>query len=224
MAMVWFAFGLAAAVLLIPLLWRTRIDPVFRIWPTPSPGTWQSRMFWTLFRTLNVTAFATAIADQGAFFDLPDGVRLTGLLALGLSGTLYLSACIALGRNNTYCSRDGLVTHGIYRWTRNPQYATVIPVFASLAIAADSGMTYILCLALTCVYVLMALVEEPWLEAAYGLSYLQYCRRVPRFFNWHRAWVLLQTGLRHVQRQLWPRLLDHTGNALVSTLNGRKRM
>jgi steroid 5-alpha reductase family enzyme len=117
-----------------------------------------------------------------------------------------------------------LVTHGIYRWTRNPQYATVIPVFASLAIAADSGMTYILCLALTCVYVLMALVEEPWLEAAYGLSYLQYCRRVPRFFNWHRAWVLLQTGLRHVQRQLWPRLLDHTGNALVSTLNGRKRM
>jgi hypothetical protein len=79
-------------------------------------------------------------------------------------------------------------------------------------------------LALTCVYVLMALVEEPWLEATYGLSYLQYCRRVPRFFNWHRAWVLLLTGLRHVQRQLWPRLLDHTGNALVSTLNGRKRM
>lgn len=224
MAMVWFAFGLAATTLLIPLLWRTLIDPAFRIWPTPSPGTWQSRMFWTLFRTLNVTAFATAISDPSGFFDLPDGVRLAGLFALGLSGTLYLSACIALGRNNTYCSRDGLVTHGIYRWTRNPQYATVIPVFASLAIAADSGMTYILCLALTCVYVLMALVEEPWLEAAYGLSYLQYCRRVPRFFNWHRAWVLLQTGLRHVQRQLWPRLLDHTGNALVSTLNGRKRM
>jgi protein-S-isoprenylcysteine O-methyltransferase Ste14 len=220
----WFALGLMAAALLIPLLSRTLIDPTFRIWPTPSPGTWQSRVFWTLFRTLNVTAFATAITDMGGFFDLSHGVRLAGLFVFGVSGALYLSACIALGRNNTYCSQDGLVTHGIYRWTRNPQYATVIPVFASLAIAADSAMTYALCLALSCVYVLMALVEEPWLEAAYGESYLQYCRRVPRFFNWHRAWVLLQTALRHVHRQFWPRLLDHTGSALVSTLNSRKRM
>jgi protein-S-isoprenylcysteine O-methyltransferase Ste14 len=224
MAMVWFALGLAAATLLIPLLLRTLNDPAFRIWPTPEPGSWQSRVFWTLFRTLNVAAFTTAVTGEPGFLDLSDGVRVAGLFVCVLSGGLYLYALIALGRDNTYCSRDGLVTQGIYRWTRNPQYATVIPVFASLAIAADSGMTYTLCLALACVYVLMALAEEPWLEAAYGLSYLKYCRRVPRFFNWHRALVLLQTSLRHVQRQLWPRLLDQTGNVLVSTLNSRKRM
>jgi protein-S-isoprenylcysteine O-methyltransferase Ste14 len=203
-----FALGTAAAALLVPLLLRTLVDPTFSIWPTSNPGTWQSRVFWTLFRTLNIAAFATAATDESGFLGLADPVRFAGLLGLAISGVLYLSALFALGRGNTYCNQDGLVTHGIYRWTRNPQYASVIPVFASLAIAADSGMTYALCLALTTVYVLMALVEEPWLEAAYGESYLRYCRRVPRFFNWHRAWVLLQTNLRHVHRQLWPRLLD----------------
>ena len=128
--------------------------------------------FWTLFRLLNVSAFAVAIADAGTFLGLPTEVRLFGLIALACTGSLYVYALFALGHSNTYCSQGGLVTHGIYRWTRNPQYATIIPVYASLAVAADSLMTTLLCLALAAVYVLMALVEEPWLQRAYGAAYV----------------------------------------------------
>jgi protein-S-isoprenylcysteine O-methyltransferase Ste14 len=121
-------------------------------------------------------------------------------VTLGLSGLAYGYALFALGKSNTYCNVGGLVTYGIYRWTRNPQYATVIPVYLSLAVAADSGLTYILCAAMIAVYVLMALNEEPWLEAAYGDVYRRYRRRVPRFFNWRRARVLVGWILRGLLR------------------------
>ena len=222
MATEFFALGAGAAMLLLPLLLRTLQDPEFSIWPTPVHGGWQSVVFWTLFRGLNLTAVATALTDVSGFLGLPDAVRIAGLVAFCASGALYLSALFALGRSNTYCEPEGLVTHGIYRWTRNPQYATIIPVFLSLAVAADSAMTTALCLALAAVYVLMALTEEPWLAAAYGDSYTRYCRRVPRFFNWHRAFVLAKTWARLLQRHAG-RLLVPSGDELASGHGSRKR-
>lgn len=34
---------------------------------------------------------------------------------------------------------------------------------------------------------MMAITEEPWLEARYGRSYLDYKAEVPRFFNLRHA-------------------------------------
>ena len=196
-----FAIGATAAAGLIPLLLRTLVDPQFRIWPPPQPGSWQSRVFWTLFRTLNVMALATALLDRSSnALQLPAELRIAGLAGFAIGGVIYGYALFALGKSNTYCNQDGLVTHGIYRWTRNPQYATIIPVYVLLAIATDSGFTYILSAALVVVYTLMALVEEPWLEAAYADAYRRYCRRVPRFFNWGRLGVLAQGQIRRLAR------------------------
>jgi protein-S-isoprenylcysteine O-methyltransferase Ste14 len=184
MTVVVFATGAAAAIGLIPLLLSTHVDPRLRIWPTPGPGSWQSVVFWTLFRLLNVAVLACA------------------LVGFAIGGAIYGYALLALGRVNTYCSQGGLVTHGIYRWTRNPQYATIIPAYMFLALAADNGPTYVLSSALLLVYGLMAMVEEPWLEAAYGDAYRRYCRRVPRFFNWRRAIALGHCLMR--RWRAWP--------------------
>ncbi len=201
-----FAIGMVSAVTLLPLLAATLINPQFRVWPPPRQDSWQSIVFWPLFRLLNVAAFATALASGAGFLGLPSWLRGFAVVGLAVSGAAYIYALFALGKRNTYCNADGLVTQGIYRWTRNPQYATVIPVYASLAVAADSGLTYVLCLLMIAVYVLMALVEEPWLEACYGAPYRRYCRRVPRFFNWHRAKVLAGRLGRHVLRLVNSRL------------------
>jgi protein-S-isoprenylcysteine O-methyltransferase Ste14 len=32
----------------------------------------------------------------------------------------------------------------------------------------------------------MVLLEEPWLERAYGDAYKRYCEAIPRFFNFAR--------------------------------------
>ena len=233
MTVMLFAIGAAAAAGLIPLLLRTLIDPQFRIWPTPQPGGWLSRLFWTLFRTLNVAALATALTsaltEQPTALGLPVELRGAALIGFAVSAAVYGYALLTLGTSNTYCNPDGLITHGIYRWTRNPQYAAIIPVYALLAVGADNSYTYPLSAALIAVYTLMALVEEPWLEVAYGAAYRRYCRRVPRFINWHRASVLTRSMIRRLSRsgqlkgQVCTRLAGDGGGQLISTGFGRKR-
>ena len=192
MATAIFVIGSGIATALISLLLLTLLSSTFRIWPTPGAGTWQSYVFWPLFRGLNILCFIMAALNTPGFIGLPAWVRAIALAGLIASTSLFLYAFFVLGRDNSYGARDGLVTGGIYRWSRNPQNAMLIVVYGSLAIATDGGATYLLCAAMMAVYALMVACEEPWLEAAYGTPYQRYCQRVPRFFNWRRALILMQ--------------------------------
>jgi protein-S-isoprenylcysteine O-methyltransferase Ste14 len=189
--------GLTVAAVLLALLLTTVLSTNFRIWPTPGAGTWQSYVFWPLFRGLNVLCFLMAALDTGGYFGLPTWLRAIALLALVASTMLFVYAFRVLGRDNSYGAQDGLVTKGIYRWSRNPQNAVLIVVYGCLMVATDGGGTYLLCAAMMAVYALMVFCEEPWLEKTYGSSFHHYCRRVPRFFNWRRALMFLKvTAMR----------------------------
>ena len=181
-----FGMGGVVALLLLGALLATLARPSLQIWPTPGPKTWQSYVFWPLFRGLNVLCFAVALADRTSYFGLPVTLRALALAVLAGSVALFVYAFRMLGRDNSYGASDGLVTGGIYQWSRNPQNAMLMVVYASLAVAADNGPTYLLCGAMVTVYGLMVLLEEPWLEGIYGEPYRQYCRTVPRFFHWRR--------------------------------------
>lgn len=196
MASAVFVIAAAVAAMLLSLLVLTLLIKPLRIWPTPGPGSWQSYVFWPLFRGLNLLCFAMAILDRAPFLGLPGAVRLAALALLVASLALFIIAFRLLGRENSYGAQDGLVVAGIYRWSRNPQNAMLAVVYGSLALAADSAQTYALCAAMMAVYVLMVLAEEPWLAAAYGQPYQRYCTRVPRFFNWRRAAILARATLR----------------------------
>jgi len=186
--------GLAVAVILLALLLTTVLSANFRIWPTPGAKTWQSYVFWPLFRGLNLLCFLMAVLDTAGYFGLPTWLRAIALLALVASTTLFIYAFRVLGRDNSYGAQDGLVTGGIYRWSRNPQNAMLIVVYGCLMVATDGGGTYLLCAAMMTVYTLMVFCEEPWLEGIYGSSFRNYCRRVPRFFNWRRALIYLKVA------------------------------
>jgi protein-S-isoprenylcysteine O-methyltransferase Ste14 len=187
MTTVVFTIGAAVAVVLLSLLVATLYHRPLRIWPTPGVGTWQSYVFWPLFRGLNVFCFAAAILDRTPVLDLPTWLRVIAFALLAASIALFLYSFQILGRDNSYGAQDGLVTGGIYRWSRNPQNAMLILVYGCLAFAADCRSAYVLCAAMMAVYALMVLAEEPWLEAAYGEDYRRYCAQVPRFFHWRRA-------------------------------------
>lgn len=185
-----FTMGAIVAAALLSLLAATICIRRLRIWPTPGPKTWQSYVFWPLFRGLNVLTFATAISTawsaHQSYLGLPGWLRAMALMVLITSLALFLYAFFVLGRDNSYGASGGLVTGGIYQWTRNPQNAMLIVVYGCLALATDNGPTYVLSAAMMAVYALMVLAEEPWLEEIYADAYRAYCREVPRFFNWRR--------------------------------------
>lgn len=180
------ALGSAVGAVLIGLLLLSLAAPAYRIWPTQGDKSWQGYIWWPLFRGLNLLCFAAAVVDRTPYLGLPFWLRaLFGVLLLG-SIAVFVYAFRMLGRDNSYCAADGLVTSGIYQWSRNPQNAMLVLVYGCLALAADSFSTYVLSAMMMTVYVLMVLCEEPWLERHYGDPYRRYCREVDRFFNWRR--------------------------------------
>ena len=181
-----FIAGAAVAVSLLLLLAATFVRPSLRIWPTPGPGTWQSYVWWPLFRGLNVLCFVAAAVDRAPWIGLPPWLRGAAACLLVASVVTFVHSFLRLGRDNSYGAADGLVTAGIYQWSRNPQNAMLMVVYACLAVAADSRSAWVLSAAMVAVYYVMVLAEEPWLERAYGEAYTDYRRRVSRFFNWRR--------------------------------------
>jgi protein-S-isoprenylcysteine O-methyltransferase Ste14 len=190
--------GIMSALLLFAGLIAGRVKSEWRIWPAPPVGSLKSFGFWTLFRTLNVVVLVLAIER---FLTTLDGAMLPLRIALAIvsliSGVAYLYTLWSLGRKATYCQASGLATGGVYRWTRNPQYATAILAFATLGLAADAWDATPIAGALVIVYAMMAIAEEPWLEARYGRAYLDYKTEVPRFFNLRHAIAELHALLAH---------------------------
>ncbi len=188
MANLLFALALGVAALLLGLLVTTLIVPALHIWPTPGARRWQSYVWWPLFRGLNVLTAAVAFIARESAGDLGLPLWLRGVAAMVLlvALLLFLTAFVGLGRDKSYGAAGGLVTGGIYQWSRNPQNAMLIVVYGALALAVDNLAAYVLCAVMMAVYALMVFAEEPWLLKAYGESYQRYCADVPRFFNWRR--------------------------------------
>jgi protein-S-isoprenylcysteine O-methyltransferase Ste14 len=196
-----FAAGLTAGAALDLLLLRTLLAPPFRIWPTPEPGSWQSLTFWGLFRGGMVMTFTVALLDWNSAGLLAASRYLIGLPLFLVGFGITVCGYFNLGLGNTYCGADGLVRHGLYRFSRNPQYASSIVGLVGLAVCANSWLTLPLTALMSGAYVLMALVEEAWLERHYSASYRDYCARTARFIDmpelialFERKKTLGQTG------------------------------
>jgi protein-S-isoprenylcysteine O-methyltransferase Ste14 len=178
-----FAAGLAPGVALNLLLLRTLYAPPFRLWPTPEPGSWQSLTFWGLFRGGMIATFAAALLDWNSAGLLDASRYLIGLPLFLVGFGLTVCGYFNLGLGNTYCGAEGLVSHGLYRFSRNPQYVSSILGLIGLAICANAWLVFPLAALMTGAYVLMALTEEVWLEQRYGAPYRDYCARTARFID-----------------------------------------
>lgn len=177
-----FLLALAALSALNILLLLTVFTNAVRLWPTPGQGSWQNWTFWPLFRgglgfTILLGIWQFVALPEHA----PEAFAGVGLALFALAFTIY--GYFDLGIENTYGADDCLVTTGLYRYSRNPQYVASIVAFVGLAFAVGTVETMVLSGLAIGVYALLPSAEEPWLARHYGESYDAYRQRTPRFLS-----------------------------------------
>jgi protein-S-isoprenylcysteine O-methyltransferase Ste14 len=176
-----FVVAAVALLALNGMLAATIFSTKFKLWPVPTPRSWQNYTFWPLFRgglglTLLEALLTAHWPSAGGTYRFALGIAS---IVVGFGFTIY--GYFDLGIGKTYGSDDGLVTDGLYRYSRNPQYVASILGFSGVALANGGIGTSILCGLAVLVYILLPYAEEPWLSAAYGEIYDTYKGRTPRF-------------------------------------------
>jgi len=74
-----------------------------------------------------------------------------------------------------------LCSTGVYRWSRNPLYVSAALVFFGVSLATANVVLFGLLVGLLLLQHRMILAEERACRQKYGVRYLQYAERVPRY-------------------------------------------
>ena len=128
---------------------------------------------------------------EWSFFDLPSWLRWVGAAVVLPLIPFVVSAQRALGRNvsPTVITHDDheLITHGPYRWIRNPLYTAGGLIFTGLGLVAASWLI-LGAAALIIPFIWLRLPkEEAELEARFGQEYRDYVSRTGRLLpRWSR--------------------------------------
>jgi len=131
---------------------------------------------------LPVLLMGQAIVAAGAPQSLPlseaGAVLLFGGLVLQAAAMLDLGASWRIGIEER--ARPGLVTGGLYRFSRNPIFLALIVVLAGYTLLLPTMLSALI-LAGACIAIRQQIAEEErYLVRTYAEQYLQYARRVGR--------------------------------------------
>ena len=175
-----FATGLAAVIAITTLSLLKFIKPGFEFWPPPSPKSWQHATFRTLFRVFfSVLVILTMVNLQsGSLWRyLVGGALFVIGFGLALRWTGYL------GWRDAFGEATGLKTQGPFAWSRNPIYMVSIIGMIGWAIVVGSPHLTVLLGLWALLYLGAPLLEEPWLKREFGQAFVDYAKRVPRYFE-----------------------------------------
>jgi protein-S-isoprenylcysteine O-methyltransferase Ste14 len=107
------------------------------------------------------------------------------LIVLGAAGYAWCALDFAFRGKGTPAPIDPpkvLVVQGLYKYTRNPMYVSVLTVLAGECVLFESRsfLEYAAAVAVG-FYLFVLIYEEPALRRTMGAAYEQYCREVPRW-------------------------------------------
>lgn len=98
-------------------------------------------------------------------------------------GGLFL---VILAWIDVYEAKGGLVTTGVYRLVRHPQYFGLVIATLGMLIAWPTFLTAVMWPILVLLYYRLAVEEEKEMEKKLGEEYREYKRRVPMFIPFYR--------------------------------------
>jgi protein-S-isoprenylcysteine O-methyltransferase Ste14 len=122
----------------------------------------------------------------------PAGWALSGgvLVVIGAAGLLRCVRGFYVTGEGTLASWSPprkLVTVGLFRYTRNPMYVSVLLILLGWAVLFRSAAHLVYAAAVGAVFHLhVVFAEEPWAERVFGDEWRAYRDRVPRWFGSRR--------------------------------------
>ena len=158
--------------------------PGFRFWPPPKPRSWQFIFSWLIAGLVMVNFLLLGLLDYDSFIFPQWNQRLPYALSFFVIGSGIGSwAFLTFGLKNTIGIDNELITRGPYKFSRNPQYLGDSMNILGYIVLSNSIMVFIIGILGISLNLLAPLLEEPWLEERYGEDYLEYKKKVPRFFG-----------------------------------------
>lgn len=147
-------------------------------WPPEKTASWQHQSFRALFRLgLYSLLAASAILAREVGFAWPwIGFAL---VILGFGCALLFTG--KLGWKQAFGAAEGLVSSGVYAYSRNPVYVATLFGMLGWAVLLPTVAILVPLLLWAVLYVLAPFLEEPWLEAQFGEEYIAYKAKTPRF-------------------------------------------
>ena len=133
-----------------------------------------------------VALFAYAVLWHPWALDVPVALAAVVGSLLIVAGTLLALPGVAPFRSVRHLygvERGELITTGIYRYSRNPQYVGIGLVLVGAAVAARSPLAMLVVAAYSLGVRAWLVIEERHLSAAFGAAYDRYRRQAPRFFG-----------------------------------------
>jgi protein-S-isoprenylcysteine O-methyltransferase Ste14 len=167
-------------ILLIGIVWSVAFQHK-RIWPPPKKSSWQYTSTWFLFYLAFILNGSFIFLDWNTWLFNSNARFLLGI-PIAIIGALLVSwGIFTLGVKNTSGRKDGFMTKGPYRFTRNPQYFGDMLLFIGLILISNSLFLLITNMLLILVFAITPLAEEIWLEETYGDEYKKYKTFTSRF-------------------------------------------
>ncbi|MBI4285388.1 MAG: isoprenylcysteine carboxylmethyltransferase family protein [Chloroflexi bacterium] len=114
---------------------------------------------------------------------LAGGSSLASAVFMAVGGALMLAGLFIMGRawRQIYQANGDLVTSGLYKRVRHPQYSALILITIGMLIQWPTVITLAMWPILMFMYYRLAQKEERQMEARFNDKYLEYKRQVPMF-------------------------------------------
>ncbi|PLR83703.1 methyltransferase family protein [Bacillus sp. V33-4] len=100
---------------------------------------------------------------------------------------------ITIGWRGIHSGNGDLIKNGIYRFVRHPQYSGFMLTIIGFLVQWPTIITLIMAPILMIMYTRLAMKEEKAMIDTFGNEYMEYMKKVPRFF----PKLLNATGKRH---------------------------
>ncbi len=108
-------------------------------------------------------------------------VYTIGALFIGIGLLILILGVKTLSLHSSSGLKGTLITSGLYKYSRNPQYIGDILLFIGIILLANSFLTIITGSLGILWNILLPFTEEPWLEEIYREVYEKYKNSVRRF-------------------------------------------